>query len=180
MRPLSYQQRMFVEYYLGESEGSAADAARRARYRWPEKLGPRLVTRCAIRAAIDARVETAAIGASEVLARVADLATSDLMNFIEIDPEGGWKVDLKLVKRLGLGHVIKRLRKNKDGTPDIELEPKALALVKLGEHYKLWKGEAQSEDSVLELLDEIDARLQSEEQANKTGERLSETTGPVQ
>ena len=28
MRPLSYQQRLFVEYYLGESEASAADAAR--------------------------------------------------------------------------------------------------------------------------------------------------------
>ena len=27
MRPLSYQQRLFVEYYLGESEASAADAA---------------------------------------------------------------------------------------------------------------------------------------------------------
>ena len=67
MRPLSYQQRMFVEYYLGESEGSAADAARRAGYRWPEKLGPRLAKTTEIRAAIDARVEMAAIAANWVL-----------------------------------------------------------------------------------------------------------------
>ena len=30
MRPLSYRQRLFVEYYLGESAGCAVDAARRA------------------------------------------------------------------------------------------------------------------------------------------------------
>src|SRR5271157_689865 len=118
MRPLSYQQRLFVEYYLGESEGSAADAARRAGYRWPEKLGPRLVQISGIEATIDARVATAAIAANEVLARIADVATSDLLNFIEVDNNGGWKVDLKLVKRLGLGHLIKRLRKNKDGTSE--------------------------------------------------------------
>ena len=43
MRPLSYRQRLFVEFYLGESSESAADAARRAGYQRPEKLGPRLV-----------------------------------------------------------------------------------------------------------------------------------------
>jgi hypothetical protein len=180
MRPLRYRQRLFVEYYLGESEGSAADAARRAGYRWPEKHGPRLVKTGEVRAAIDARVETAAIAASEVLARIADVATSDLLNFIEVNPGGDWKVDLKQVQRLGLGHLIKRLRKNKDGTSEIELEARVPALLKLGDHYKLWRGEAQSQFDLAEMLDEVDARLKSEEQADKTGERLSETTGPVQ
>ena len=80
--------------------------------------GPRLVKTRGVRAAIDARVATAAMAANEVLARIADVATSDLLNFIDIDPNGGWKVDLKLVKRLGLGHLIKRLRINKDGTSE--------------------------------------------------------------
>ena len=183
MRPLSYQQRMFVEYYLGESEGSAADAARRAGYRWPEKLGPRLAKTSGVRAAIDARVETAAIAANEVLARIADVATSDLLNFIQVENNGDWKVDLNLVKQLRLGHLIKRLRKNKDGTSEIELEARLPALLKLGEHYKLWKGEAQSQLTLVELakgLSELDDRLQSEEQADKTAEPLSGTTGPVQ
>ena len=124
-------------------------------------------------------METAAIAANEVLARIADVATSDLLNFIAVDPHGDWKVDLKQVQRLGLGHLIKRLRKNKDRTSEIELEARVPALLKLGDHYKLWKGEAQSQVTLVELLDEID-RMQSEEQADKTGERLSETTGPVQ
>ncbi len=121
-------------------------------------------------------METVAIAANEVLARIADVATSDLLNFIEIDPEGGWKVDLKLVKRLGLGHLIKRLRKNKDGTQDIELEARLPALVKLGERYNLWKGEAQSQLTLVELakgLREQDDQLQSEERDDKTAESLS-------
>jgi len=183
MRPLRYRQRLFVEYYLGESEGSAADAARRAGYRWPEKHGPRLVKTGEVRAAIDARVETAAIAASEVLARIADVATSDLLNLIQVDPGGDWKVDLKQVQRLGLGHLIKRLRKNKDGTSEIELEARVPALLKLGDHYKLWKGEAQSQLTLVELakgLSEQYDQLQREERADKTAESLSGPTGPVQ
>jgi len=183
MKPLSYRQRLFVEYYLGESKGCAVDAARRAGYRWPEKVGARLVGISGIRAAIDARVETAAIAANEVLARIADVATSDLLNFIEVDPGGDWKVDLKQVQRLGLGHLIKRLRKNKDGTSEIELEARVPALLKLGDHYKLWKGEAQSQLTLVELakgLSEQYDQLQREEQADKTTESLSAPTGPVQ
>ncbi len=173
MRPLCYRRRMFVEFYLGESKGCAVDAARRAGYRWPLKVGSRLVKASGIRAAIDARVETAAIAANEVLARIADVATSDLLNVIAVDPPGDWKVDLKQVQRLGLGHLIKRLRKNKDGTSEIELEARVPALLKLGDHYKLWKGEAQSQFDLAEMLDEVDAQLQREEQADQTGERLS-------
>ncbi len=183
MGPLNYRQRLFVEHYLGESSGSAIDAARRAGYRCPQTHGPRLLTTRGVRAAIDARVETAAIAANEVLARVADVATSDLLNFIEVDDKGGWKVDLKLVKRLGLGHLIKRLRKNKDGTSEIELEARVPALIKLGDHYNLWKGEAQSQLTLVEVakgLKEQYDQLQSEERDNKTAEPLSGPTGAVQ
>jgi len=183
MRPLNYRQRLFVEHYLGESSGSAVDAARRAGYRWPETLGPRLVKKSGVRAAIDARVETAAIAANKVLARIADVATSDLLNFIEVDSNGDWKVDLKLVKRLGLGHLVKRLRKNKDGTSDIELEARVPALVKLGEHYNLWKVEAQSQLTLVEVAKGLKVQydeLQREERDNKTAEHLSGPAGAVQ
>jgi len=121
MRPLSYRQRLFVEFYLGESSKSPVDAARRAGYRWPEKLGPRLVKNGGVQAAIDARVATAAMASNEVLARVAEVASFDLLDFMDADTDGVVKVDLELVKRLGLGHLIKRVRINKDGTQDIEL-----------------------------------------------------------
>ena len=169
-----------VEQDLCESSMSAALVARRAGYRWPETQGPRLVRISGVRAAIAARVETAAIAANEVLARIADVATSDLLNFIEVDPEGDWKVDLKLVKRRGLGHLIKRLRTNKDGTQDIELEPRVPALFKLGEHFNLWKGEAQSQLTLVELakgLAEQYDQIQSEERDGQAAEAL---TGPAE
>ena len=183
MQPLNYRQRLFVEHYLGESSGSAVDAARRAGYRWPETQGPRLVKTSEVRAAIDARVETAAIPANEVLARIADVATSDLLNFIEVDNYGGFKVDLKLVKRLGLGHLIKRLRINKDGTSEIELEPRVPALLKLGEHYNLWKGESQSQLTLVELAKGLRERyehLRSKERDDGPAGALPGPTGPVQ
>ena len=43
MSPLNYRQRMFVESYLGESAGSAVDAARKASYSRPETQGPRML-----------------------------------------------------------------------------------------------------------------------------------------
>jgi Terminase small subunit len=183
MRSLSYQQRLFVEYYLGESSGSAVDAARRAGYQWPEKLGPRLVEQSRVRAAINARLATAAMTANEVLARVADIASCDLLDFIDVDKEGGCKVDLKLVKRLGLGHLIKRLRINKDGIQDIELEARLPALIKLGEYYNLWNREAPPEVSLVELAKGLRERyehLRSKKRDDGPAGALPGPTGPVQ
>jgi phage terminase small subunit len=53
MHPLNYRQRLFVGSYLGESGGSAVDAARRAGYQRPETNGPRHVEKRQVRAAID-------------------------------------------------------------------------------------------------------------------------------
>ena len=43
------------------------------------------------------------------------------------------------------------LKTGKDGIQDIELEPKTTALVKLGEHYNLWKGEAKQQLTLVDL-----------------------------
>jgi len=85
MRPLNYRQRLFVESYLGDSSQSADDAARRAGYQWPEKQGPRLVEKRQVRAAIDTGAATAGMAASEVLARLADVASADLLDLMAAD-----------------------------------------------------------------------------------------------
>ena len=66
----------------------------------------------------------AASSANEVLARLADIANSDLLDFLDLAKADGILIDLKLLKRLGLGHVIKRVRTRSDGTREIELEPR--------------------------------------------------------
>ncbi len=179
MRPLSYRQRLFVEFYLGESKGCAVDAARRAGYSSPHPEGVRLLKKAAVRAAIDARLTTAAMAASEVLARVADVASTNLMDFIDVDSGGVCKVDLKLVKRRGLGHLIKRVRIKKDGTSEIELEAKLPALVKLGEYYKLWKGEAEQQLTMVDAAKHLEARYEKLRKDREGGNSAGDLPGPT-
>lgn len=183
MRPLTYRQRLFVDYYLGESSGCAVDAARRAGYSCPHPEGVRLLKKAPIRAAIAARAATAAMAAKEVLARMADVASADLMDFLKEDGTDGFKVDLKLIKQLGLGHLIKRVRLKKDGTQDIVLEARLPALIKLGEHFRLWKGEPQQQVTLVELargLREQYEQLQREERDHQPAEALPEPAGAIQ
>jgi hypothetical protein len=117
------------------------------------------------------------------LARIADLASADLTEFIDVDPKGVCKVNLKLIKRLGLGHLIKRVRINKDGTHDIELEAKLPALVKLGEHYNLFKREAQPQVTLVDVAKHLRARHEQLRRTGECGEPLGDLTGqtePVQ
>lgn len=83
---------------------NASEAARRAGYKWPKKVGPRLKTKMAgeIQAAIDARM----MSADEVLARTADIARGDLAAYITAD--GG--VDLAALRAEGKGHLLKKYR----------------------------------------------------------------------
>jgi hypothetical protein len=174
VRSLSCRQRLFIEYYLGESSRSPVDAARRAGYRSPERLGPRLVKHPAVQAAIDVGEAPAAMTSNEVLARLADVAAVDLLDFVDVDRDRRVKVDLKLVKRLGLGYLIKRLRIHKDGTQEIELEPKVPALIKLGEQYKLWKGEAQSELTLVDLAKGLEEQLEQYEREGQWDQRAKD------
>ncbi len=183
MPQLTYMQRMFIEYYLGKASGSAVVAARQAGYSCPETLGPRLARNPRIRAAIDARVgNTAAITASEILARIADIATADIMDFIQVEGEDVYKVNLKQIKEIGAGHVIRRLRINKDGTIQIELEPRLPALIKLGEYFKLWDREAESQFTLVDLaksLKEKHERLRASGQYDQPAEALPPPAGAV-
>ena len=183
MSPLNYRERMFVESYLGESAGSAVDAARKAGYSRPETLGPRTLEKRPVQAAIDAGADTAATTPGEVLARMADVATCDVLDFMRIGRDGQTRVDLRRVKRLGLGHVIKRVGVRKDGTPDIELLPKLPALVKLGEHFKLWKTEAEPQVTLVDIAKNLRERyeqMRREGRCDDPDENLPQSAQRVQ
>ena len=65
---MTMRQRLFVAAYLDPKSPSwlnATRAAQRARYRWPDKQGPRLMQHVEVRGAIEARFtrELEAIGA---------------------------------------------------------------------------------------------------------------------
>lgn len=97
------------------------------------------------------------------------------MDFIAVDDTGDWKVDFKRIKRLGLGHLVKRLRKNKDGSSVIELESRANALIKLGQHYNLFKGETETQLTLVEL-----AKSLEDDDEDMSGERTEPLEKPAE
>ena len=151
---------MFVDYYLGDSSESAVDAAQPSLVSSPEKLGPRLLKKRAVQAAIASGAGTATITPNEVLTRYAEIAASDMTDFLAVDKNGGLKVDLRLVKRSGLGHLIKRIQIHRDGTQEIELEPRLSALDKLGDYFNLGKVEAEQQVTLSELARKMRAQYE--------------------
>lgn len=171
---LSYRRRLFVEAYLGEANGNATEAARRAGYLNPEVLGPRLVRQSSIRAAISARLDSAALPANRVLAILSDHATFSPEDFAEID-ENGIRLDFSKAKKRGRLHCIKKLKAvrirvegyNPDADApveyrtdyEIEFYDAQAALEKLGKYHGLWKDrvEQSGQQSIRVIYDDISA-----------------------
>jgi phage terminase small subunit len=155
---LTFKQRLFVEAYLGESRGNATDAARVAGYRNPNQVGPRLSVKVGIQAAIDARLDSAALTTSRLLAILSDHATASIEDFGRVD-ESGFVLDLARAGRRGRLHCIKKLKPVKvevdDGQTDdhgrpirktvtryeIELHDAQAAIEKLGKYRGMWKAD---------------------------------------
>jgi phage terminase small subunit len=134
---LTYKQRLFVHYYLGESKGNATDAARRAGYRRPNEAGPRLAVKGGIRARIDAQLAGPALAANEVLARLSEQASSSIEPFLRIDSRGRATLDLAKARKLNKLHLIKKLKRGKFGL-EIELYDAQKALELLGKYHRLF------------------------------------------
>jgi hypothetical protein len=144
---LTFKQRLFVSFYLGKANGNALEAARMAGYASPHPEGARLLQNATIRAAIDAKLEGPALAADEILARLSEVASTDMDDFVRITARGG-TLDLKRAQERGKTHLIKSLRPTKYGLA-IELHDSQAALEKLGRYHGLFgpaKGPASGDD----------------------------------
>lgn len=126
---LTAKRRRFVEAYL--TTWNATEAARQAGYSYPGKVGPRLTKTPAVEQAIRARIEAVAMGADEVLMRLAQQARASIGDYLDETGEIDW---LK-VKRDG--HLIKSAARNSRGDR-IELYDAQAALVHIGRHLALF------------------------------------------
>lgn len=140
MDGLTNKQRLFVEYYLGECNFNAAAAARKAGYsaRTAKEIGRQLLTKLDLQEAIRARLAEAAMGAEEVLARLADQARGTMADFMRLRKDGKAVLDLKRAEAAGKLHLVKELTTGKDGTK-VRLYDAQAALVKIGTHHGLFK-----------------------------------------
>jgi len=142
---LTAKQRAFVLEYARDF--NATQAAIRAGYskKTAYSIGNENLTKPVIKAAIDREFEKRSLGLDEILARLAEQATTSIGEFITINPDGDRiAFDPEIVK--AKGHLIKRIkaattvRYSKDGdqyeytTLNIELHDGQKALELLGKH----------------------------------------------
>jgi len=142
---LTDKQQVFVEEYL--CCFNATEAARRAEYKNPNKLGPRLVKVGKIAEVIAQRIQEKAMSADEVLAHLADIARFDpgllLGKAGVIDWDGA--------KEQGHTRFVKKIEWS-DGSLKVETYDRMHALELLGKHQAMWIERQQIDgDSTLHI-----------------------------
>lgn len=143
MKSLSLKQQAFVEHYIA-CGWNATEAARRAGYssKTAGSIGHENLTKPEIRAAIDARAAELKMTADEVLTRLADMARSNMGDFIKMVPAANGKgkvavFDFDRASKAGKLHLIKSIKISSKGT-SVELHDAQAALVHLGRYHKLF------------------------------------------
>ena len=151
---LNNRQKLFVDYYL--IYRNASKAARLAGYNGKSNVyGPTLLANISIKDEIKKRLEEKHLSANEILARLADMAMSNIADFADIQDAS----DLKKYRHKT--HVIKKFKKRitttraGDTIVDFELElyPADNALVNLGRHFSLFTDKLKVDDWRNELVD---------------------------
>lgn len=127
------KEQVWLEEYL--KCWNATEAARRAGYKWPNKMGPRKLIEFGDE--INQRLREKAMAADEVLARLAAQARGNIMDFIDTEVVGG-KPDLNKAEERGLLHLVKTIAWTKQGVR-LELYDAQAALVHIGRHLGLFK-----------------------------------------
>jgi phage terminase small subunit len=145
-RELTPKEEAFVNEYL--RTWNATEAAKRVGYKHPNKVGPRKLVEVGIAEEIKKRLESKAMAADEVLARLAEQARFNPVPYILFeefrDEEGGLIVkafagiDLDKLQEDGLGHVLKGISKTRNGLK-IEFHDAQRALELIGKHLGLFK-----------------------------------------
>lgn len=168
---LGDRQRLFVEHYLDCL--NATEAARRAGYKQPMQQGWRLLRNVEIAKVVEAGLAEKAMGRTEVLSRLAEMARSDMREFVywRDGEDGGapW-LDLSPDKPLHLIKEIEVTRTTRNGEGDdllydtkvkIKLYDAKAALDTLARHHRIVSGDQPG--AVLTLTPEQLASLSDAE-----------------
>lgn len=186
---LTDKELAFVEHYL--TCWNATEAARRAEYKHPNKLGPRQLVKVGIQAKIQERLAELKMSADEVLTRLTDHARGSLEDFIEVAApstkiEGagstdeahailvGWQINLAKAKHNGKLHLLKKLKSGQWGA-EIELHDPQAALALLARHHGLLIERTETtinviDDAVTTLERKLLPRMADDEAADVSGE----------
>lgn len=182
MDGLTRKQRVWLEAYL--TTWNATEAARQAGYKHPDRQGPRLLGNVVIRAAIEARMAEKAMGANEVLTRLAQQARASIGDFIEYRileraESDGSITEIEVfapvwdaIKRQG--HLVKKISQGPNGFT-VELYDAQAALVHIGKNLRLFaeKVELSNPDgsNLIPVADLVAALRQADAELSDAGDQ---------
>lgn len=134
VQPKMLKIQRFIALYL--KLWNAEEAAHQAGFKWPEKQAHRLMKRPDVQAAVQKALADAGMGSKEVLARLQQMASVNMGDFIILDQKGNYVgLDWQQIKERG--YLVKKLTWVKD-CPVIELVDSERALELIGKHHKLF------------------------------------------
>lgn len=133
---LNAQQQAYVLAYVGEARFNGRKAAEIAGYAWADE-GSRLKAKFPdVRQAIDDLIAERALTAAEVLDQIREIATGAVDELL-VACGSGVRIDLKRLIRAGKAHLVKSVKRTKNGW-EIEFYSRHEALRDLGRHHRLF------------------------------------------
>lgn len=120
---ITAQQERFIVEYLKLRKG--AEAARRAGYseHTAKVQASRLLTNANLLAEIERRTKANGMGLDEAVSRLSDIGRGTMEDFVSLtyEPYPVATLDLGKARERDVLHLIKKLKYDKDGNPEIEL-----------------------------------------------------------
>jgi hypothetical protein len=118
-----------------------------AGYSKPETIGPRVLNNRQVAAYLEQKLEeSGALTVAELLARLSTIATLDPLEFVSEGEDGKWAYDIKKIKRLKKGHLIKDLKIHQNGKIELSFHNAVDAQVQLAKIHGLNKERLVIED----------------------------------
>ena len=129
-KKLTAKQQIWIDEYL--KTWNATEAARRANYSIPRQQGSENLSKPALKAEIQRRLEESAMSADEALYRLGEIARGNLEDyFVFIDGVKQPYIDVQKAKENGKLNTLKKFRRDSDGKIDIELHDPQAAIDKI-------------------------------------------------
>lgn len=168
------KQNVFIDEYF--IDFNATQAAIRAGYseKTARSQGQRLLTNVDIAAEVKRRMEDRHMKAEEALMLLADQAYSNLNDFVDVLEDGRlFRLNLDKAKERGKFHLIKKLKYNAQGLPEIELHDPQRAIELISKHLGLLTDKTEHTGTIdinVSASDEIASRIDSISQRIRTSE----------
>jgi hypothetical protein len=134
---LPFRHQVFVVEYV--KTWNSSEAARRAGYKTrANTAGTRLMSNAVICEAISKRIKALAMQADETLLRIAEQARNEAAVYLKVNEAGLPYFDFKQCIADGKQYLIKKIKYDGNGNPEVELMDSQAALFKIGSHHGLF------------------------------------------